>query len=350
MLTRRLRWGLALLLALAAIAWWVTRTGGEHVQNVTVVHVDARVLTDQPGGVGKAAAGVDVFVSLDFRDTVTAVHVNAGDTVTKGEPLFDLDPTPLVTNQTQLSLKVANDQASLVRQQGVLAIDQAKNSPLVASVQAQIQVLTGQISFDEQLLSIAQGHQPTVTAPIAGIVEAVNVAPGQSVGPGVPLADVVDFTQIQVTANLPVAVQPELAPGEKATMTFPDFPDVTLSGVVSGVGAGTTNGGTSFSVTITAPNTTDKRIRPGVNAFARVTVAHKASLTLPKAAILNIDLNPTVMVVSGPLVHSQSVQIGIDDGVHVEVLFGLKAGDVCVLVGNQTLNDGSQVHIVKDEG
>ena len=59
---RRSMWGVALALALMGTAC------GSHVQDVTVVHVDARVLTDQPGGVGKAAAGID-FTIVSYKGT-----------------------------------------------------------------------------------------------------------------------------------------------------------------------------------------------------------------------------------------------------------------------------------------
>jgi RND family efflux transporter MFP subunit len=338
------------LLVLALSLAVVLAACGVSVADVTVVHVTPRVITDEPGGAGHVSASVDVPVTLDFRDTVTAIDVTAGAPVTTGQPILDLDPIPLATNVAGLQLKLASANATLERTQASLSIDQTKDSPMVPGVEAQIQEVKGQIGLDQQLLGIAQGHAPTVTSPMNGVVLAIDAKVGQSVGPGAPLAEIVDFTNITVAASLPIAVQPEVDAGAGATLSFPDFPNVTLTGVVSAVNAGTTIGGASFLVTVSAPNTAGKLIRPGMNAFVRVSVKHQAVMTLPRAAIVNIDLDPTVMVVTGQVVHVHQVQMGIDDGPYVEVLSGLQVGDVCVLVGNQTLNEGTAVRIVRDEG
>jgi multidrug efflux pump subunit AcrA (membrane-fusion protein) len=55
-------------------------------------------------------------------------------------------------------------------------------------------------------------------------------------------------------------------------------------------------------------------------------------------------------VVDGPVVHARSVQVGISDGSYIEILSGLKPGDLCVIVGSQLLNDGSAVRVTRTTG
>jgi RND family efflux transporter MFP subunit len=323
---------------------------GHSIQDVQVAHAESRDIKVQPGGLGTVAASVDVPVSLQFRDTVTAVHVSPGDKVTQGQPILDLDPAPLATNTQSLQFRLDSANAAAQKAQSSLASSSGRSSTYIAGLQAQLQALQGQIGLDQQLLSIAGGHTSTVVSPINGVIQAVNVQAGQSASSGKVLADVVDFTRVIVTANLPVTEQADVTVGANATITFPDFPNLTLNGSVTTVSAGATNHGTSFQATIDAANTPDLRIRPGVNAYARVQVVHKAALTVPREAVLNIDLNPTVFVVSGQIAHQQSVQVGISDDKFVEILSGLQNNDICVLVGNQSLADGTPVRISKDEG
>ena len=63
---------------------------------------------------------------------------------------------------------------------------------------------------------------------------------------------------------------------------------------------------------------------------------HSSPVVIARTAVLNVDQDPTVYVVEGQAVHRQHVEIGVSDGTYVEVLQGLKPGDLCVVVGNQT--------------
>jgi RND family efflux transporter MFP subunit len=340
----------ASLLLVACIAGVVLSGCSHGVQDVQVAHAQARNISAQPGGLGTVAASVDVPVTLDFRDAVTAVHVVAGDRVTQGQALLDLDATGLALNAQSLALRLSNATAGLQRTQASLAGAGGKSADYIAGLQAQVQALQGQIGLDQQLVNIANGHSPTVVSPINGVVQAIAIKPGQTATPGQVLADIVDFTRISVTANLPVADQTDVTQGAPTTVTFPDFPNIALTGSVTTVSATAINSGTSFQVTIDAANTPDQKIRPGVNAYARVQVTHKAVIAVPKEAVLNVNLNPTVVVVSGQTVQRHQVQVGISDDKYAEILSGVQVNDVVVIVGNQTLDDGTPVHITKDEG
>jgi multidrug efflux pump subunit AcrA (membrane-fusion protein) len=66
--------------------------------------------------------------------------------------------------------------------------------------------------------------------------------------------------------------------------------------------------------------------------------------------VLGLERDPTVYVVDGQVVHSRNVELGVSDGAYVEILNGLKPGDLCVIVGSQLLNDGSQVRVTRTTG
>ena len=317
-------------------------------QAVTVVHVHPRAIASQPGGVATVAAAVEVPVTLDFDDTVTGLHVVAGDTVSQGQPLIDVDPGPLVTNEQELQLRLSA--ATIAAGSAQAALGVSKDPEVAEGLQAKIQALHGQIVLDQQLVNIAHGHAPTIVAPINGVVLAVNVTEGEYVAQGVQLLQIIDYHRLTVTASLPVVEQPAVDPGAPATVTFPAFPNVTLSGTVSDVSAGTSNNGTTFAVTVDAPNTPDLLIRPGLNAYVRVQVSGQVAMALPKAAVLNMDLDPTVVVVSNGVAHLRPVTLGVSDDNYVQIVGGVAVNDACVIVGNQTLNDGSRVQIAKDEG
>ena len=335
-------------MALVAAALGLAGCGS--TPDVVVARAGPATLTAEPGGVGTVAPAVSIPVSVDIRDDITNVDVQPGDHVVKGQPLFNLDPTPLQQSLAELTLKLQNIEASIADAQSSLASHQAKNPASVPSIQANIQALQGEATVEQQLIAIAQGTTPTITAPADGDVETVNATAGLQATPGQPLVVIIDYTNISVTANLPIVDQGQVTPGANALLSFPSLPDVNLRGTVTGVSPAATNNGVTFQITVAAPNTQSKQVRPNVQAYVRVSVTHDATVAVSKLAVVNIDVNPVVFVVDGQVAHMRQVRIGITDGNDVEILDGVHTGDLCVIVGNQTLQDGTSVRVTKVEG
>jgi RND family efflux transporter MFP subunit len=340
----------ACLLATVVVGVVVVGCGSKGVQDVEVARAGPGPISAQPSGFGTVAAAVNVAVSVDVRDNVTQVMVKPGDHVTKGQPLFGLDPTPLQVEGALLASKLQGLQAELGRQQGALALAQAKGSPEAPGIQAQIQSIQGQIALTQQLTDIAQGRSATVTAPLDGWVATVNAIPGLRAAPGASLVDIVDFTRIEVTANLDIAQQSHVTQGATAQLTFPTLPDLTLPAVVRSIPPAASNNGTTFQVVVDAANTNDLKVRPNIQSTVRVEVNHDAAVVVNKLAVLNIDQDPTVFVIDGQVAHRRHVQIGLSDQNRIEILSGVTAGDRVVIVGTQLLDDGTPVRITKDEG
>jgi RND family efflux transporter MFP subunit len=313
--------------------------------DVVVARATAATLTAQSGGVGTVSAAVTIPVSVDVRDTVTNVDVQPGDHVTQGQPLFDLDPSALQAAEAQLTLKLQSISASIASAQAGLVVDEKKGSANVASVQAEIADLQGELAVEQQLIGIAKGRSPTITAPAGGDIASVVAVPGLQATPGEALVTIIDYSSITVLASLPISEQGQVTVGEPATLSFPSLPDVTITGQVTSVSPNATSNGVSFQATVAAKNTPDKAVRPNLQAYVRVSTSRQAAVTVPKVAVLNIDFNPTVFVVQDGVAHMRQVRVGIADQNKVEILTGVSAGELCVVVGNQALQDGSHVRV-----
>jgi RND family efflux transporter MFP subunit len=331
-------------LCLAALALGVGLAACGSV-DVVVARAGPASLIAQSGGVGTVQAAVTIPVSVDVRDNITNVDVQPGDHVTQGQPLFDLDPSALQAAQAQLALRLQSISASIASAQAGLIVDKQKGSADVPAVMAEIADLQAEAAVEQQLINISKGKSPTVTAPAAGDVSSVLAAPGLQATPGEALVTIIDYSNINVTASLPIAEQGQVKVGQSATLTFPSLPGVTVQGQVTSVSPSATTNGVSFQATVAAPNTPDKAVRPNLQAYVRISATQQAAVAVPKVAVLNIDFNPTVFVVSGDVAHLRQVRIGIADQNKVEILSGLRPGDMCVVVGNQSLQDGSRVRV-----
>lgn len=333
------------LLCLTALA--AAACSGGSVRNVTVATASRGTITTDAGGLGTVAAGVDVPLALSFTDQVQDVSVEPGQHVSKGQALLTLDPRPLLANVSQLQAHLGRANADLAH---VQAVQQRTAPPLVPGLQEQEQTLAGQVRIYSQLLATAQGQSSTVTSPIDGEVLAVNVRPGEVAKTGHTLVEIVNYQRITVTAELPVSAQSEVTPGDAARLSFAAAPGLTLTGTVSGASPGAVNHGTGFQVAIDAPNTTGQRIRPGYQAYVQVPYSHHAGTIVRRMAVLNIDQDPAMFVVSGSVVQLRRVQVGARGTSNVEILSGIKPGEEYVLVGNENLADGDHVRITGDLG
>jgi RND family efflux transporter MFP subunit len=330
--------------------------GGSASHDVVVYRAGQRAVTDHPGGVGITAAGVSVPVSVDYRDTVTDVSVKPGMTVHKGQPLITLDPTPFQAQVAALHTKQQLIQTEIQNTQGRVAVAQARgDAPQVAALNAQISSYQGQYVIVQQQIEIAQGRGTQLLAPMDGAIGEVKIVAGTVAAPGAVLLTVVDNAHIQVTASLPISDREFVAVGAPADINVTPSPGSTtsgpvLTGTVVQIAAGASGAGQVFQATVDAPNTADRSVLPGLQAYVRVSVSRSSPVVVSTLAVLQVDSSPTVWVVDGPVVHARSVQVGISDGSYIEILNGLKPGDLCVIVGSQLLNDGSAVRVTRTTG
>ncbi len=334
---------LALIVAVAASV--AAAIGGP--TSVVVSTARPAVVHSSPGGVGSLSASpqhVSV-VSLNVTGVtapieVTGVDVLAGQQVTKGTPLLQLNPVPFQQNILQV-------QASLTQAQQTLASASASAKGSSGSAGAylavQVPTLQGQVAIDQQLLSIAQGNTTSLTAPMTGSVSYIRVAAGQVAQPGASLVQIIDPTTVDVSTGMQLTDLQSVAVGDSATVTPTELPGVHLQGKVLAVSASAANGGLEGTIVVAAANRPNNPIPIGTQAFVTVSAPVLAAVTVPSVAIQNAELNPAVAVVKNGHVTFQPVQLGASDSNRTQILSGLRAGQVVAVSNLQNLNDGDQV-------
>jgi multidrug resistance efflux pump len=345
-----------------------------------------------------------------YRDnfTVTDVQVEPGQRVAPNDPLFSVDPAPFIASAALLHEQAAAEQAATTAAQQQLESQQASQSQRIAvarlriagdqagiatdqqqlqaaqragladaaaaaqhslakaeadlvaaqadlndasslafgHLQGRVTALVAESQVVTQLLKVANSQTTTITAPLAGDISLTVPSPGQSIQPNHTVLTIVDATNLEVTATLPISEEENVSPGAPADITFNSLPNVDLKGRVTSILPQAVDNGLSFQVLVTAPNTPDRRVLPGTKGFVRLQGNHTAQIAIPRLAVLLADTNPSVFVVTGQVVHLRTISVGVEDGTWVEVLSGLSLGDRCVTIGVQSLQDGAPVHVV----
>ncbi len=219
----------------------------------------------------------------------------------------------------QYSAKVQAILAQLV------ALDQGAPDSEVARAEAKILKLEGKVADAQAAVAEA-----TLVAPFDGMVGQVNVFPGMSVSPGTVLVTLLDMSSMHVVARLSEVDVAPIHAGKEVELTFDAFPGETLAGTLGEIPRFGTyeNGITMFDVKVSF-DASELPLRVGMGATVGVPLLRKEDvLMIPLMAVLRDEKGAYVFVVNGRKTELRRVELGISDGINIEVTDGLEQGDL----------------------
>ncbi len=282
----------------------------------------------------------NVQVAPKSAGAVTAVYVVEGSPVRAGQVLARIDDQILRTSaeeiKTQLSLAntVFEKQESLWKQQIGTEIQylQAKNNK--ESLERRLATLNSQLS------------QSNVTAPISGVVDKVFAKVGSTAGPGIPMFQVVNLSQLKVKANVADTYAGSVRKGDEVIVRFPDV-NRELKTRISFVS--TTVDPLSRTFAIEAPLPSDRSLKPNMLAQIKINDMNKSNaLVINQNLVQSTELGQLVYVAVNEggkkVAKSRKITTGQSYGGQIEIVAGLKAGDQLVTQGYQELTDGTVIN------
>jgi RND family efflux transporter MFP subunit len=277
--------------------------------------------------------------------TVTDLKAAVGDTVKKGAILATADTADL-----KRQLAAANTAVDTARIQLRLAKASLTDAN-TAAVTAQIrQAKVGVNNATSQLADAIKARDDvktqirlaTLTAPIDGLVTAVNVVKGLEAPSGDAI--VIDATTFQVTADVVESDLAAMKVGQTAAVTIGAV-DGQVTGKVTAIAptaAGNTTGSVvSYAVTVSLDNV-PATVRAGMTADVTITIDSATNvLTVPAAALRGTAGNYSVLTLGAdgtptPL----PVEVGLVTNTTAEIKSGLTEGQE-VVTGINTPQTGT---------
>jgi HlyD family secretion protein len=186
----------------------------------------------------------------------------------------------------------------------------------------------------------------TVTAPADGLV-VLRTNPrvrsaagamqeykaGDSVWPGATLAELPDLSRVRIQAQVDEIDRARVHTGQPATVRVDALPDRELPATLTDVGSVARPDftqmppGKGFDVTLT-PAAMDPRLRPGMGASVRITIAHKGrALLIPAAAVAWRQGRAFVRVAGFWGLAEREIRVARRGAVEVAVSEGLREGE-----------------------
>jgi HlyD family secretion protein len=285
---------------------------------------------------------------------LTAVLVNVGDKVSKGQLLARIADENVAADLAQSVASVAEAEANLaearfnagrarqLRAAGFYSPQQAQQSLTAEQTAlARLDAARARKQADEVRMA-----QTQVRAPDAGVISSRTATAGSLTQPGQELFRLIRGGRLEWRAEVTAAELERLRPGMTAILTTPA--GNTIKGSVRTLGPTVDPASRNALVYIDLPAAAvDAGARPGVFARGQIELGSTQALTLPQAAVVLRDGFTYVFRVDDhQKVNQTKVTVGRRLGEEIEILSGLDTGSRVVAAGGGFLADGDTVRVV----
>lgn len=293
-------------------------------------------------------------ISPQIAGLVTSIDFTSGERVKKGQLLVTLEARE---DKARLASLVAAENIAQITYQ------RAKKEYHADAISKQT-LDTDLANLKEARANVAQQQAAveykSVQAPFSGRLGIRKVDLGQYLNPGTTIVTLQSLNPIYVDFTLPQQYVRDLTVGKIVTVHCDSYPDQVFKGEISAISSAISTSTRNVEVRAVLNNPGDRLL---TGMYAKVAVAIgpvKRYITVPQTAIAYNPYGDTVYLVekktglasgkTGKLTSSlfakqQFVEIGKTRGDQVQILKGVKAGDVVVTAGQIKLHSGSPVKI-----
>ncbi len=260
----------------------------------------------------------------------------------------------------QLKVEAAKTALQQARTQAAASVAQAKTALIIAK-QGALQVAAKDAAARAMRTTVLQKQADLTAAaaaagysvlksPITGVVVHRALNAGDMAETTVPIVEISNIAKLDLNARIPAESGVKVRPGMRATITTPDLPGKSFSGVVTLVGQ--VDPLTSLMSIRIAVGNSSQLLKQGMFATASIIIrVNKRALVVPKEAIVSNEKGEQVFVVGEKnIAHEVDVTLGPQQDGLVEVDKGLKPGQQVITVGQYELSEGSPVKPVSPHG
>ncbi|HEX4741454.1 MAG TPA: efflux RND transporter periplasmic adaptor subunit [Caulobacteraceae bacterium] len=219
-------------------------------------------------------------------------------------------------------------------QQEYLAVRATGDPTLEAAARQRLRLLGMSDSLIDEVTRTGRTHDVvTITTPIGGAIQSLDVRQGMSVNMGQSLAQVASLSTVWLNAAVPEAEGGQARVGDAARAEFAAFPSETFAGRVTDILPTAQADSRTLTLRIELPNR-GGRLRPGMFATAHILGTARSSLVIPSEAVIRTGTRAIVMA-AGEDGRFQPVEIktGEEQGGRTEILAGLSEGQKVVASG-----------------
>jgi membrane fusion protein (multidrug efflux system) len=278
-----------------------------------------------------------------------SITVDKGDRVKEGDLIADIEVPEMLADRAKYKTEVEVADLDYKR----LSESQRKAPDLVVpqsvdNAKGRLDVAKANLDRTDTLLGFAK-----ITAPFSGIVTRRMVDPGAfipaatsgSAAQNAAIITLVDFSRVRVQVAVPELEASLVAKGQPVGVTVDGLPGRSFDGNVTRFSYALDEATKTMLAEIELPNP-KLELRPGMYAVVKIGIERKAdALLVPVEALVTERAGASVFTVVDAKAKKIPVKTGLNDGVNVEIVSGVKPDQPVILVGKRTLGDGQAVQV-----
>jgi HlyD family secretion protein len=381
---------IGLVVLVVAVPLIQARIRGTAAVEVEVEKLEPRVIQSSVLASGKLVHEEEVKLTTEEIGRVTAIYVDEGQKVARGDLVLQIDDQRLAAAVTQQQASVRMQEIAIQRQQLQVenltttwnrvqglherklinddSFDTASNNLKIAEVD----LMSSKESLEQARANLEQQEdrlsKTRVYSPIDGTVTTLDIKVGETAIssstniPGSSLMTIANPASIHTEVNVDEADIANVEIGQMARVFAIAYPDQPVEGVVESiaVSAKVAEGqqGQSFAIKIRLLEPEKITLRPGMTCRAEIFTATKGGvLAAPIQAIL-VDEDLTTDVVRRDVFVNRdgravkvAVDVGLSDDTYQEIVSGLSVGDEVVTGPDRVLRaleDGDRITVAED--
>jgi RND family efflux transporter MFP subunit len=336
--------------------------------------IDVPVVTVSAGSIeavleisGTLAPRTRVAVKPRLPGALDAVLVEIGDPVTAGQPVARIDRREIDAQADAAAAAVSVAKAALESAEAALAnavleadrakvlfeggalprqrLDAAQTAHRAGLAQRELAAAT--LVQAEASLRRAREVQrdTTLTSPVTGFVVERNYDAGAMPGDQ-PVVVVADMRQMKLEAGVSELEAGRLRVGMRAAVQAQAKPGHVFEGELAAIAPEVDERNRHFRIEVRVPNQ-QRDLLSGMYAVARIVTSSQSDAVLvPREAIGTRDGKRVVLRLEGDTVAPVPVVEGLSDGVRVQIVEGLAAGDTVVADARRQVAAGARVRPV----
>jgi HlyD family secretion protein len=246
--------------------------------------------------------------------------------------LADLQEGPTALEVTQATDQVAQAEYNLAKAEDDLAqLEAGPDAKVVELAQARVDAAQADV---EEARAAVEGA--TMVAPFDATVISVGAEVGDPVSSGMVIVTLADLTELRVLTSVDETDISQVEVGQPVQITFDAFVGRQFQGEVLEVPleGSLSQSVVTYQVPISLEGTEGVALKSGMTANLNIIVGQRENvLLLPVLAVQQGDTGDVVLVQDSPEAEAVQVpvEVGVSNGVYVEVLRGLNEGDQVVV-------------------
>ena len=342
----------------------IVRVTNDQMHQLGIVKVELYPFRVQKLAIGQIAYNEDTSTAVltPFPGRVTRLIAKIGDTVNRGDPLFEIDSPEVVQPQNDFiaafsAMNKARSQLDLARivEKRLKDLYEGKAAALKEYQQAQGQLVGAQNDMRSAEMSLEAARArlrivgftdaevaalkdkgtvrraTPIPAPIDGTVIARKVGPGQYVrnDTGEALYVIADLSTMWLKAQVPEKEISSIRVGQDVEVKVSALPDRVLRARVTAINAATDATTRRVIVRSEIPNPEGALKSEMFASFKIATGADEPSPSVPVQAVIREGDHAVVWVEEEPMLfRRRKVTLGIEQEGRMQIREGLKAGEL----------------------